>query len=467
MLTKPHLFISLAKCSPGSLRLSHNFSTAGSESMKRICIVGSGPAGFYFAQNIFKKLPNVAVDVYEKLPVPFGLVRYGVAPDHPEVKNVINTFEKVASNKNFRFVGNVTLGRDLTFADLKNAYDSVVLAYGCSHDKELGIPGERVPKVLSARRFVGWYNGLPEDRDLQVDLDCESVVILGQGNVAVDVARILLSPIDMLKGTDITEYSLEALAASRVKTVHLAGRRGPLQAAFTIKEFREMTKLPDVQTILDSSHFEGVEQLVPKLPRARKRLTELLLSTSKQKQSGYRSFKPTFLHKPVEILSSGTALESVRFELNSIDQEKGTVKGRGQFEKIDCGLVLRSIGYQGTCPDPDIPFDSTRGVVLKEDGICSTGWIHTGPTGVILSTMSDAYEQSNLLVEDLQKNNSPSRKPGFADIQSKLRSKGVVTVDFDGWRKIDSVEVERGATKGKPREKIVSIDKMLEIGGKT
>uniref|UniRef100_A0A0K8S6P9 FAD/NAD(P)-binding domain-containing protein n=1 Tax=Lygus hesperus TaxID=30085 RepID=A0A0K8S6P9_LYGHE len=254
------------------------------EPKTKICIVGSGPAGFYFAQNVLKKAPDVTIDMLEKLPVPFGLVRYGVAPDHPEVKNVINTFEKVATNKNFKFHGNVTLGRDVKFSELRQAYHAVVLTYGCNEDRELGIPGENLSNVISARKFVGWYNGLPEDKDLEVDLSSETVVVLGQGNVAVDVSRILLSPIDSLKVTDITEYSLQALSLSKVKTVYLVGRRGPLQAAFTIKELREMTKLPGVQTLLQKEHFAGTEELIPNLPRARKRLSELLVATSLKEQ---------------------------------------------------------------------------------------------------------------------------------------------------------------------------------------
>ncbi|KAF6209492.1 hypothetical protein GE061_015239 [Apolygus lucorum] len=439
------------------------------EPTKKICIIGSGPAGFYFAQNLFKKVPDISIDMLEKLPVPYGLVRYGVAPDHPEVKNVINTFEKVASNKNFKFHGNVTLGRDVKFSELRQAYHAVVLTYGCNEDRELGIPGENLPNVISARKFVGWYNGLPEDKDLEVDLSSETVVVLGQGNVAVDVSRILLSPIDLLKVTDITEYSLQALSQSKVKTVYLIGRRGPLQAAFTIKELREMTKLPGVQTLLQKEHFAGTENIIPNLPRARKRLSELLVTTASKEQEGSRYFRPTFLHKPVEILGSSESgvVQGVKFEINDIDHEKGIARGTGKYEVNECGLVLRSIGYKGTSVDSDIPFDSNRGVVVHENGVYSAGWIHTGPTGVILSTMSDAYDQSNRLIEDINKKtlNVTNSKPGFSAIENTLNSKSVVTVNFEGWKKIDKIEVERGAAVGKPREKIVDVAEMLRIGG--
>ncbi|KAJ4432143.1 hypothetical protein ANN_20759, partial [Periplaneta americana] len=232
-------------------------------SSPKICIVGSGPASFYAAQHLIKTLPQSEVDIYEQLPVPFGLVRFGVAPDHPEVKNVINTFTKTASSPNLRFVGNVSLGQDVTLQELKNAYHAVLLAYGADEDREFGLEGESLGNVLSARRFVGWYNGLPRDKNFSVNLDVEEVVILGQGNVALDVARILLTPIDKLKSTDITAHALDALSRSRVRCVRLIGRRGPLQVAFTIKELREMLKLPGCVTVCNQQDFESVRSVIP------------------------------------------------------------------------------------------------------------------------------------------------------------------------------------------------------------
>uniref|UniRef100_A0A8B9V1J5 Ferredoxin reductase n=1 Tax=Anas zonorhyncha TaxID=75864 RepID=A0A8B9V1J5_9AVES len=213
----------------------------------------------------------VQVDIYEKLPVPFGLVRFGVAPDHPEVKNVTKTFGQTARSERCKYYGNITVGRDVTVAELRQAYHAVVLSYGAEDNRTLGIPGENLPGVYSARAFVGWYNGLPENRDLKPDLSCETALILGHGNVALDIARILLSPLDLLRKTDITECSLAALACSKVKRVWLAGRRGPLQVAFTIKELREMINLPGTQPVLNPADFTGLENAVKDIPRPRKR----------------------------------------------------------------------------------------------------------------------------------------------------------------------------------------------------
>ncbi|KAK9501265.1 hypothetical protein O3M35_012008 [Rhynocoris fuscipes] len=445
--------------------ISRGFSS--NTSAKQICIIGSGPAGFYFAQHALKAIPNVQVDMYEKLPVPFGLVRYGVAPDHPEVKNVIHTFTKTALNSNFRFIGNVSVGKDIPFSELCKSYHAVVLAYGCSEDCSLGIKGENLKNTLSARCFVGWYNGLPDNKDLEVDLSTESVAILGQGNVAVDVARILLTPIDILKKTDITNYAIEALSKSKIKTVYLVGRRGPLQVAFTIKEFREMTKLPDVKTLFKSEQLNDIESYVSDLPRARKRLTELMLKTHGSEQNGSKIFQPLFYRKPVEILGD-SAVTGVKFSVNTIvDHLKGTVASSEQFENLPCGLVLRSIGYKATCPDEGIPFDTENGRIKDCPGVYSSGWINTGPVGVILSTMNNAFKQAALLAEDIATNklNTSDTRPGYQHIGDILKKKGSVIVNFDGWQKIDKVEVERGEKLGKPREKIVSIEEMLKIGG--
>ncbi|KAK2193742.1 hypothetical protein NP493_7g07024 [Ridgeia piscesae] len=234
--------------------------SAGS-SHPHVAVVGGGPGGFYTAQHILKGHPTATVDVFEKLPVPFGLVRFGVAPDHPEVKNVINTFTQTAMNKRCSFLGNVNVGQDISIEQLRQSYTAVVLAYGADADKRFGIPGEDLGNVLSARSFVGWYNGLPQCNDLKVDLTgTDTAVVFGQGNVALDTARILLTPIDILKKTDITEHALEELARSRVKHVYMVGRRGPLQVAFTIAELREMVKLPGIRPVFEKTDFETLIQ---------------------------------------------------------------------------------------------------------------------------------------------------------------------------------------------------------------
>jgi adrenodoxin-NADP+ reductase len=234
-----------------------------------------------------KRCPEVEVDILEKLPVPYGLIRYGVAPDHPEVKNVINQFHSLAAEGKCNFIGNVDVGKVVDVAFLKKHYDAVVLAYGAAKDQMLGIPGEDLEGVYSAREFVGWYNGLPEARNFVPDLSGNSAVIIGQGNVAIDVARMLLSPQDLLKTTDICEHALESLKLSNIRDVHLVGRRGPLQAAFTIKELRELTKLPGCHLHIDLSMFPDLHESLQTLPRPRKRLTELIIKTSQYVQYMY------------------------------------------------------------------------------------------------------------------------------------------------------------------------------------
>ncbi|XP_048467090.1 NADPH:adrenodoxin oxidoreductase, mitochondrial [Rhincodon typus] len=228
----------------------------------KVCVIGSGPAGFYTAQHLLKYHESSVVDIYEKLPVPFGLVRFGVAPDHPEVKNVINTFSQTAHHNRCSFYGNVTVGKDISIEELKQAYHALILTYGAETNRMLNVPGENLLGVYSARTFVGWYNGLPENKNLNPELSSETVVVLGHGNVALDVARILLSPVDLLKKTDIAGHALEAIAASNVKRVLIVGRRGPLQVAFTIKELREMINLPGTRPLLNPSDFVGLKQIV-------------------------------------------------------------------------------------------------------------------------------------------------------------------------------------------------------------
>nr|XP_041575819.1 NADPH:adrenodoxin oxidoreductase, mitochondrial isoform X2 [Taeniopygia guttata] len=409
----------------------------------RVCVVGSGPAGFYTAQHILKHHGGALVDIYEKLPVPFGLVRFGVAPDHPEVKNVIHSFTQTARSERCAYYGNVTVGRDVTVPELQRAYHAVVLSYGAEDNRVLGIPGENLPGVYSARAFVGWYNGLPENQDLKPDLSCETVLILGHGNVALDIARILLSPLQLLRKTDITDSSLAALACSKVKRVWLVGRRGPLQVAFTIKELREMINLPGTRAVLDPADFTGLESAVKDAPRPRKRLTELMIKTA--------------LEKPAE--GSGDSARAVP---------------TGDVEELECGLVLSSIGYRSLPLDPAVPFDSRRGVIPNSSGrvqgvpgLYCSGWVKRGPTGVIITTMNDSFDTAQSVLEDLQGgvlDVSLSRE-GFGLVESILHSRGVRPVSFSDWEKIDAAEVARGKAAGKPREKIVDPAEMLHIIG--
>ncbi|EDV35556.1 uncharacterized protein Dana_GF12417 [Drosophila ananassae] len=438
---------------------------------KRICIVGAGPAGFYAAQQLLKKLDDCVVDVLEKLPVPFGLVRFGVAPDHPEVKNVINTFTKTAEHPRLRYFGNVSLGVDVTLQDLRDRYHAVLLTYGADQDRELELENERQGNVISARSFVAWYNGLPGAENLSPDLSGRDVTIVGQGNVAVDVARMLLSPLDTLKTTDTTEYALEALSRSQVERVHLVGRRGPLQAAFTIKELREMIKLPNVDIRWRSNDFSGIEEQLEKLQRPRKRLTELMLKSLKDQGkasvAGFKQFLPIFLRAPKAIAPS-----EMEFSVTELQQESAVATSA--TERLPSDLILRSIGYKSSCVDSGINFDARKGNVrnsegrvLKDEtsgkvdpGLYVAGWLGTGPTGVILTTMSGAFAVAKNICDDIASKalDTSSAKPGF-----EADDKQIIT--WDGWKRIDAFETEAGKAKGKPREKIVNIEEMLRIAG--
>ncbi|XP_068511447.1 NADPH:adrenodoxin oxidoreductase, mitochondrial isoform X1 [Anas acuta] len=451
----------------------------------RVCVVGSGPAGFYTAQHLLKHHDLVQVDIYEKLPVPFGLVRFGVAPDHPEVKNVTKTFGQTARSERCKYYGNITVGRDVTVAELRQAYHAVVLSYGAEDNRTLGIPGENLPGVYSARAFVGWYNGLPENRDLKPDLSCETALILGHGNVALDIARILLSPLDLLRKTDITECSLAALACSKVKRVWLAGRRGPLQVAFTIKELREMINLPGTQPVLNPADFTGLENAVKDIPRPRKRLTELMIKTALQKPgemaaqaAAPRQWGLKFQRSPQEVLptADGTRARGVRMALTRLEGSGESAKAipTGDVEELECGLVLSSIGYRSLPLDPAVPFDSQRGIIPNSmgrvqgaPGLYCSGWVKRGPTGVIITTMNDSFDTAQSVLEDLRGgvlDVSVSRE-GFGAVGSILSSRGVRPVSFSDWEKIDAAEVARGKAAGKPREKIVDPQEMLQLIG--
>ncbi|XP_025954901.2 NADPH:adrenodoxin oxidoreductase, mitochondrial isoform X1 [Dromaius novaehollandiae] len=458
----------------------------------RVCVVGSGPAGFYTAQHILKHHDLARVDIYEKLPVPFGLVRFGVAPDHPEVKNVINTFTHTARSDRCAYYGNITVGRDVTVGELQQAYHAVVLSYGAEDNRVLGIPGENLSGVYSARAFVGWYNGLPENRDLKPDLSCETVLVLGHGNVALDVARILLSPLDLLRKTDITDSSLAALACSKVKRVWLVGRRGPLQVAFTIKELREMINLPGARPVLDPADFTGLGNAVKDAPRPRKRLTELMIKTALEKPgekmvaarvaaaqaAAAREWGLRFQRSPQEVLptADGRRARGVRMALTRLEGSGDSAKAipTGEVEELECGLVLSSIGYRSLPLDPAVPFDPQRGVIPNSSGrvegapgLYCSGWVKRGPTGVIITTMNDSFDTAQSVLEDLQAgvlDVSVSRE-GFGAVGSILRSRGVRPVSFSEWEKIDAAEVARGKAAGKPREKIVDPEEMLQLIG--
>ncbi|KAL7312156.1 NADPH-adrenodoxin reductase [Mucor circinelloides] len=464
------------------------FTTAAVGPFK-LAIVGSGPAGFYTAHRLLKEWPNTQIDMFDSLPVPHGLVRFGVAPDHPEVKNVMTTFDKVAEDDRFRFFGNVPVGtnssKSLSIKDLQNHFDAILLSYGASEDRKMGIPGEDTFGVESARSFVGWYNGHPYYRDLKLALDdTETAVVVGQGNVALDIARILLSPIDQLRKTDITEYALEALSKSRVKHVHVVGRRGPVQVSFTSKELREQMSLPGVEFKADMDFIKReIAESQPFISKNRplKRLMGLLEKGSPTKNAD-KSWTAKFLRSPAEILAENNRVSGIKYEINRLEGplEKRRAVGTGEYESQECGMVFTSIGYK-SLPIEGVPFDRSQGRVpnaygkiLSGDnelaGMYTAGWLKRGPTGVIVSTMTDAYETADTIVDDLKNGRDMlarcSSQPQ-QDLDQLLKERDIQPVSYQDWKKIEAAEFVVGSTLGKPREKFSRIQDMLAVLGRS
>ncbi|KAK3529150.1 hypothetical protein QTP70_018104 [Hemibagrus guttatus] len=472
-----HSLLQASRCPSARSSSARRLFSASALSPK-VCIVGGGPAGFYTAQHLLKARSDMVVDIYERLPVPFGLVRFGVAPDHPEVKNVINTFTQTAQHERCSFFGNVNIGTDVSVEELKKAYHAVVLSYGADGNRLMGVPGENLAGVLSARDFVGWYNGLPSNKELHPDLSCETAVVLGQGNVALDVARILLSPLDFLKKTDITQQALESLRASQVHRVLIVGRRGPLQIACTIKEVREMMNLPETNADMLPGDFEGIAEALKDLPRPRKRLTELMLKAVKvdegqkaNKQWGFR-----FLRSPLKVLSDtdGKKVAGICLAVNKLEGsgEDARALPTGQTQDLECGLLISSIGYKSLPIDPSVPFDphtstvpNDMGRVSHTAGLYCSGWVKRGPTGVIATTMNDSFETARILLKDVESGtlDLSCNKAGAQEITSLLQTRGVRSVSFSEWEKINSEEMRRGEVLGKPREKVLDVKEMLDV----
>uniref|UniRef100_A0AAY5EXE7 NADPH:adrenodoxin oxidoreductase, mitochondrial n=1 Tax=Electrophorus electricus TaxID=8005 RepID=A0AAY5EXE7_ELEEL len=430
------------------------------------------------ACNLPQARHDIVVDIYERLPVPFGLVRFGVAPDHPEVKNVINTFTQTAHSERFYFHGNVNVGMDISVEELKEAYHAVVLSYGAEGNRSLAVSGEDLIGVFSARDFVGWYNGHPSNKELHPDLNCETVVILGQGNVALDIARVLLSPLDMLKKTDITQRALQTLAASRVRRVLMVGRRGPLQIAGTIKEVREMINLPGTKADLLPVDYDGIAEALngrnakEKVDRAHdKNIENGGWWTGSKQAMGIR-----FLRSPVKVLpgADGKRVAGIRLAVKKLEGsgEGAQAIPTGHTEDLECGMVICSIGYKSLPIDPAVPFDPRRAIVQNNlgrvqgtAGLYCSGWLKRGPTGVIATTMNDSFDTARIILNDLEAGtlDMSIHKPGAQDITALLKARGVREVSFSEWEKINSEEVRRGEALGKPREKLLDVEEMLAV----
>jgi ferredoxin--NADP+ reductase len=444
----------------------------------RVAVVGSGPAGFYAAEALFASGVPVEVDMYEALPAPFGLVRYGVAPDHPKIKNIIARYEKTAAHAAFAFFGNVEVGRDIAVEEMRRFYDAVVFANGAQTDRRLGIPGEDLGGSYTATEFVAWYNGHPAYRDHSFDLSHECAVVIGQGNVAVDVARILAKTVDELKDTDIAIHALEALAESKVREVRMIGRRGPVQAAFTPPELKELGELADCDAVVDAGELalndaSRAELEVLKWRDARKNYDMLTEMAARAPAGKSRRLLIQFYRGPKEFLGA-RRVESIVLERNALAGEPGKQKARGTgvTETIPCGIVFRSVGYRGV-EMPGVPFDDKAGIVPNVDGrvtrdgkvvpgFYAAGWIKRGPSGIIGTNKPCSFDTAKALVADLPalvRCPEPSREA----VVAFMAGRGVRVVSYPDWRRIDAAEVARGAAAGKPREKFVTVDDMLRV----
>jgi ferredoxin--NADP+ reductase len=424
----------------------------------RVAVVGSGPSGFYAAEALLRSGVPVAVDMFEQLPVPYGLVRFGVAPDHPKLKQVTVAFDRIATMPGFRFVGGVTVGRDVTVDELRGSYDAVIIATGADVSRALNIPGEALPGCHHAGDFVAWYNGHPDFRGHSFDLAHDAVAIIGHGNVALDVARILAKTADELRRTDIAGHALEALAESRIREIHLVGRSGPRQAKFGAKELRDFLTLEQCDPYVDPRDVAGEPDDEPSTdPEVNEKL-ELLLTFSQPSVGKARRCVFRFGLSPV-------AIEG-RDNVEAI----GLADASGAIEKLACGLVFSSIGRR-TAPLPGVPYDAQRGVHANVEGrvtdaqgvvpglyVC--GWSKRGPSGTIGTNRACGMATAEAVLTDLS--DRGRRRSDDADgLLEQLRTRVARIVSFEDWATIDAAEKRRGVAQGRPREKFVSVPDMI------
>jgi ferredoxin--NADP+ reductase len=450
-----------------------------------VAIVGAGPAGAFAAVCLLRACGDAEVDLFERLPTPWGLLRGGVAPDHQEIKRLADTFDRETVQRGCRFLGNVEVGIDVSHAELMRHYTAVVYATGAQTDKSLGLPGEDLPGSWAATEFVAWYNGHPDYTGLGFDLSARRAVVVGNGNVAADVSRMLTLCVDELARTDVADHALAALRESRIEEVVVLGRRGPAQAAFTSAELRELGHLDGVDLRVDGDKVEldahSRRWLDEDGTFTARRNVELLrgFAARPARADARRRIVLRFLRSPLRIHGTG-AVEAIDVARNEIVRaDDGSLKARtvdGAVETIECGLVLRSVGYEAV-PLPDVPFDdrrcvlpNERGRVLARDGeplagVYAVGWVKRGPTGILGTNKRDAEETVSCLVEDLRAGALP-RPPSADRIDALLAERRPDVVTGDGWRTIDARERERGRGAQRPRIKLVSREDLLAAAGR-
>jgi ferredoxin--NADP+ reductase len=428
--------------------------------MRHVAVIGSGPAGYYSAEALQKALgQDLRIDMIDRLPVPYGLIRSGVAPDHQSIKAVYKRYEKVALSDTVRFVGNVTVGEDISVEELKGLYDAIVIATGAPRDRPLAIPGSDLPGVIGSAAFVGWYNGHPEFADLAPPLDVEGAVVIGNGNVALDVARILSKTPAEFVGSDIVAHAFEALGNSRIRNITLLGRRGPHQIAMTPKELGELGHLEAAAPRLDPADFPPQDKDAALDPGLRKSVTHLRDFAGREASDKPKTIEFDFFAMPVAVEGAGR-VERVIVERTRLEGARAV--GTGETYALPCGLVVTCIGYM-TPPISGIPYDEALGRFANDegvigDGLYCVGWARRGPTGTIGTNRPDGYEVADKIAADLAAR--AGGKQGGAGLDSLLAERGVDIVSFGDWQKIEAAEAAR-AREGSPREKFVVVADML------
>jgi len=432
--------------------------------MRHFAIVGSGPAGFYTAEALEKAYGDGArVDILDRYPVPYGLIRFGVAPDHQSLKAVSKRYDKVAESAGVDFIGNVSVGRDVSVAELLDLYDAVILATGAPHDRKLGVPGEDLPGVVGSAEFVGWYNGHPDFADLDPPLSGSHAVVVGNGNVALDCARILSKTRHEFEGSDIVGHALDALDHSAIRTITLLGRRGPHQIAMTPKELGELGHLEAAVPVVEPADFPPVEADEPLEPGLRKSVT-LLRGFADLAQDKPKHMVFDFFAKPRRVEGDGK-VERVIVERTELD-DKGSARGTGETYEVPASIVITAIGYS-TSPIPDVPYEGGKFVNERgriSDRLYAVGWARRGPSGTIGTNRPDGYEVAEQIAAAMPAGSGEDRQ-GAAGLKRLLEGRGVMPTDYDDWRKIEETEVSR-ARPGSPREKFVRHEDWLKTLGR-
>lgn len=443
----------------------------------RVAVVGAGPAGFYAAELLLKSAQRAKVDLYEGLPSPYGLVRYGVAPDHPKMRTVTARFDRTGQHQDFEYFGNISLGEDIAFDTLRKFYDAIIITTGAQEPRLLGIPGEDLPGSYTARPFIEWYNAYPDNPEPGFDFDCETAIVIGNGNVALDIGRALASRNDKLAATDMATRAVTALADSRIKTIYIVGRRGPVQSSFTYQEINELAELDNCDIVIDpldlALNTPDETELAMKERRQPRRFFPQLQIYANETHGRERRIVFRFLRSPVRIEGTGR-VERIVLEINRLEGAPGKRKAvaTGETETISCGLVVSSIGYRGD-PLEGIPFDQGRGLIPNSEGrvteegqqvpgLYVSGWIKRGPTGVIGTNKVDSKETVNNLLEDLP-GIQPCPDRDSAILRQQLIAGGARPVNYQEWLEISAAEQANGVDSGKPRERFTRVADMMAL----